>query len=352
MKGGLLIYGCYGYTGKLITELAVKKGLKPTIAGRDQHRTQQLAEQFSVPHIVFDLKEVNTVASHIEPFKVVLHCAGPFVFTSKIMVDACIKTKTHYLDITGEYQVFEAIFKLDEKAKNSGVMLMPGVGFDVVPSDCLASYLKSILPTADTLEMALYMKGGRISHGTAITVAENLGQKTLVRKKGKLVDVPNGSLTRTITAEGKRKTAVAISWGDISTAYRSTKIPNITVYNILPQKVIDSMKMSNYFASVMQWGIVKRFIINRIKKRPAGPSNEERANAASAIWGEVKNQFGVSKRAYLELPEGYTLTAMTAVHIANHTLQNTPPAGSYTPAQVFGKDFILQFEGVKRTDLN
>ena len=351
MKEGLLIYGCYGYTGVLICKEAVKQGMKPTLAGRDEKRTKQLAEELHLPYLVFDLKDINSVANFLAPFKVALHCAGPFKFTTSVMANACLKARTHYLDITGEYQVFEEIFKLDEKAKNTGVMLMPGVGFDVVPSDCLAAHLKSLLPTADTLEMALMMKGGRLSHGTAITVAENMGEPTMIRKKSKLTGIPNGSLVRSFTVDKKKLTGVAISWGDISTAYRSTKIPNITVYNVLPQRVIDSMKMSNYLGPLLRWSFVKKYLIKKIKQRPAGPNDTERTTATSAVWGEVKNNFGVSKRAYLELPEGYTLTAMTAVKIAQHVLQNEPPAGSHTPSQVFGKDFILQFEGVKRTDL-
>lgn len=352
MKEGLLIYGCYGYTGKLISEHAVECGLKPVLAGRDEERTKLLATELNLPYRVFTLDHVEAVAEQLYDFKVVLHCAGPFAHTASVMAKACMQAKTHYLDITGEFTVFEKMFKLSEEAKRAGIMLMPGVGFDVVPTDCMALYLKEKLNGAETLEMALYQKGGKISHGTAITVAENLGAGCVVRKDSKLVKIPAGSLTRIIDFGDTKRKGVAIPWGDVSTAFRTTKIPNITIYNVVPQSVIDSMKFSNYIAFILNTGIVKRFLTKRIKKGPAGPGKEQREKAHTLVWGEVKNLLGVSKSAILELPEGYTLTAWTAVRIAQNVLAAEPPYGTFTPAGVYGKDFILQFDKVKRRDLN
>ncbi|MFN8286215.1 MAG: saccharopine dehydrogenase NADP-binding domain-containing protein [Chitinophagales bacterium] len=352
MKEGWLIYGCYGYTGRLICEHAVKLGLKPVIAGRDARRTEELAKELGLAFRVFSLDSEEQLVKELEPFKLVLHCAGPFIYTCAKMVKACLAAKTHYLDITGEYQVFERIYRKDQEAKDAGILLMPGVGFDVVPSDCLAAYLKEKLPTGDTLDLALMQKGGKLSHGTAITIAENMGEDTTIRRKGKLDTVPNGTLTRVIEVKGSQKKGVAISWGDVSSAWRSTKVPNITVYNVLPQRVIDGMRWSGYLAPILSLRLVKKFVINRIKKRPAGPNEEMRQSASGSIYGEIRNPLGISKSALLELPEGYTLTYLTAVEIVKQLLNGLPATGAKTPSQVFGKDFILQFEDVKRTDLD
>jgi short subunit dehydrogenase-like uncharacterized protein len=351
VKEGVLIYGCYGYTGKLISELAVKQGLKPVLAGRDAQKVAALATKLGLEHVAFDLDNEQNVAEQLKPFKVVLHCAGPFIKTVKVMAAACIKAKTHYLDITGEYQVYERIFKLNAAAVEAGIMLMPGVGFDVVPTDCMSLYLREKMPKADTLELALYAKGGKLSHGTAITIAENLGDATVIRRNGKLAKVHNGKLIREVVMQGEKKEAVAISWGDVSTAFRTTGIPNITVYNVLPRQIIDSMKMSRYIGFFLRMRFVKNIIIERIKKRPAGPNEIEREAATSIVWGEVSSKMGGINRAVLYLPEGYTLTAHTAIKIVQYVLENEPPSGSKTPAQVFGADFILQFAGVTRKDV-
>lgn len=353
MKKGILIYGCTGYTGQLICQLAAAQQLPVIIAGRDKHKVEALAAQLNLPYKVFELANAEQIAEQIADAKVVLHCAGPFKFTAQIMAEACIKAATHYLDITGEIDVFESLFAMDAKAKNAGVTLMPGVGFDVVPTDCLAVYLKTKVPRPHSLDLALVMKGGRFSHGTAITVAENMGEKCVVRREGKIETVPQGELTRQIKLQDKKKRdVVAIPWGDVATAYRSTGIPNITVYNFLPESVVSSMKLSNYFSFILKRRMVKNFVIKKIKQRPAGPSEQERNSSTTYVWGEVKNVFGATFRAMLELPEGYTLTAQTALKIASHILQNELPHGTQTPAGVFGADFILQFDKVKRVDLS
>ncbi len=92
---------------------------------------------------------------------VVIHCGGPFQYTAKAMADACLETKTHYTDITGEHQVFELLAGYDQKGKAAGIMIMPGTGFDVVPSDCLALHLKNRLPSATHLQLAFTMSKGR-----------------------------------------------------------------------------------------------------------------------------------------------------------------------------------------------
>jgi len=351
MKNSVLIYGCYGYTGKLITDFAVKKNLSIVLVGRNREKTKELAAQYNLPFEVFDSENTAETDEVLSKYKVLLNCAGPFIFTAEKLMNACIKHRVHYLDITGEYQVFELAASLSEKAKHAGVILLPGVGFDVVPSDCLANYLKSKLPDANSLEMALFSKGGRISHGTAITITENLGHKTLIRKDGILTPVANGKLNRMVEIDGKSRMATAISWGDIATAYRSTSIPNIIIYNCLPPAVINSMKYSNYLGWLLQLRMVKNMAIKKIKSKPAGPNEQERKTAKTFVWGEVKNQQGKSYRAVLELPEGYTLTALTAVKISELVADTEfQMNGFHTPATAFGKDFIMGFEGVLRIE--
>lgn len=352
MKNSILIYGCYGYTGQLIVELAVSQQLNIVLAGRDEQKVKALASKYNLSYEVFSADNAQELDSVLAKYKVLLNCAGPFIFTATQLMNACIKHRVHYLDITGEYQVFELAASLGEKAKQSGIILLPGVGFDVVPSDCLANYLKSKLPTANKLEMVLYSKGGRLSHGTAITIAENLGLKTLIRKDGKLTPVQNGALNRSIEIDGKSRMCTAISWGDISTAFHSTAIPNITIYNCLPESVIKSMRFTNYIGWLLQNKWVKNYAIKKIKAKPAGPSEHERKTAKSFIWGEATDAQGKTVRAVLEMPEGYSLTASTATKICELVSElDFHQSGFKTPASAFGEDFITTFLGVMRIDL-
>ena len=237
-------------------------------------------------------------------------------------------------------------------AKKAGIIIMSGVGFDVVPTDCMSLYLKNKMPDATQLELSLMTKGGRLSHGTAITVAESLGNGSSMRKDGKIVSTMAGFTTREIDFGFAKKTAVEIAWGDVSTAYYTTGIPNIRVYNVLPKSLINSMKISNFIGPILRMRWVKDKAIANIKSKPAGPSQQEQEAAQSFVWGEVKNAKGDAKRALLTLPEGYKLTALTAVEIAKRVLNDSfSEKGFKTPAAVFGASFIKTFEGVTLKDL-
>jgi len=101
-----LIYGASGFTGKLIVDLAVKKGLRPVIAGRTEEKIKPLAQQYGLDYLTFGLENQATLVRHLKQFPLVLNCAGPFSRTAQPMVEACLVAKTHYLDITGEIEVY------------------------------------------------------------------------------------------------------------------------------------------------------------------------------------------------------------------------------------------------------
>lgn len=352
MKDKLLIYGCNGYTGALISRLAKKQGLTPILSGRNEAAVKALANELGLDHVAFDLADSAAADKALADVKVVLHCAGPFMYTSKPMIEACIRNKAHYLDITGEISVFEGAHRQDEAAKKAGIMVMSGVGFDVVPTDCMALYLKGQLPDATHLELALMSKGGRLSHGTAITIAEGMGNPSAIRKDGKIIPTRSGYTTREIDFGFTKKLGAEIPWGDVSTSYYTTGIPNIRVYNVLPKSLINSMKLSNYIGPILRMRWVKDKAIAKIKQKPAGPNDQERETSQSFVWGEVKNSSGATKQAVLTLPEGYTLTAETAVEIAKRVLDSSfAVTGFKTPAAVFGAGFIREFAGVSLKDL-
>lgn len=352
MSNKLLIYGCNGYTGNLISRQAKIKGLEPVLCGRNAEAVRKLADELSLPWLAFDLSNAAATDAALKGKKAVLNCAGPFMYTSKPMIEACLRNRVHYLDITGEIPVFESAYQLDEAAHKAGVMLMPGTGFDVVPTDCLALYLKEQLHSASYLELCLMMQGGRISHGTAITVAESMGTGSAIRKNGRITGTMSGYTSREIDFGFGSKLAVEIPWGDVSTAYYTTGIPNIRVYNALPKQLIRFMKISNFIGPLLRMRWVKDRMIARIKAGPAGPSESEREKASTFVWGEVKDGTGGIKRALLRLPEGYKLTAMTAVEIAGRVIQPEFAVTGYkTPASVFGSGFISTFPGVERKEL-
>lgn len=336
----MLIYGANGYTGELIIRRAVERGLKPIIAGRNEEKIKALAEQYDLPFRIFALNEPEKLDAALREVSLVLHCAGPFMYTARPMMEACLRNHKHYLDITGEMAIFEMAASMDAKAKNAGIMIMPGTGFDVVPTDCLALRLKKMLPDATHLRLAFANKGGGLSHGTAITMAENLDKGGAIRKNGIITPVPNAYRTREIPFSHRTLHAMTIPWGDVSTAWYTTGIPNIEVYLAVPPSTSRNARWAKYFGWLLRQRWVKDMIINRIKRRPAGPSDEQRTNAKTYLWGEVENAAGVVKTALLETAEGYTLTAMTSVLIAEKILAGNFKTGYQTPAGAYGEGLV------------
>lgn len=347
----LLIYGAYGYTGALVVREAVAAGLRPVLAGRDASALAALATPLGLTWRAAALDDAPALDAALDRIGVVLHCAGPFVHTSRPMVDACLRRSVHYLDITGELAVFEALAARDAEAKERSVTLLPGVGFDVVPSDCLAAHLAQRLPTATQLTLAFRTVGG-VSRGTSTTMAETSGEGGAVRRGGRIVTVPAAFRSRMIEfAPGEHSPAVTIPWGDVSTAYHSTGIPNIEVYLAMSAAMQRSLRVSRWLAPVLRFGPIRRRLVARARTSAAGPGESARARGGSRLWGEARDDEGRSVRARLLAPEAYTLTSRTAIAAARRVLGGGVATGFLTPSLAFGADFILEQRGVTREDL-
>jgi short subunit dehydrogenase-like uncharacterized protein len=347
MPNNFLIYGANGYTGELIAREAARRGWQPILAGRSQNKVEPLAKELNLNCRTFSLEDKKSLEYTLKEVDFVIHCAGPFSLTSEKMVEACLRLGKHYLDITGEIAVFEAMTRRDEAAKKAGIMVMPGVGFDVVPSDCLAVYLKNLLPTATDLTLAFYGLGG-ISHGTQATMTLNAGSGGAIRRNGEIVKVPAAYKTREIDFGEFKKSAVTIPWGDVSTAFYSTAIPNIEVYTVVPDAQLKLLKMSRYLGWLLKTNLAQSFLQKRIPE--GGPTEEERKNGKTHLWGEASDERGNRVEARLVCPEGYTTTVLTALQIAGKILKGNYCAGFQTPAKCYGADLITEIEGAKRIE--
>lgn len=344
----VMLYGANGYTGQLMVQEAITQGLQPVIAGRNREAIAALAEEFGLEYRIFAVADAQEVQKNLEGIGVVCHAAGPFEFTAWPMIKACLANGTHYLDITGEITVFEGAARYHEKALEKNVMIMPGTGFDVVPTDCLALYLKEAQPDATHLELAFASVGSGPSHGTALTFAGHIGEGGVVRENGKLKRVPLGHKTRWIDFPGKKMHVMAIPWGDIATAWRSTGIPNIITFMGVKPSTARSLKWQWAYNWLLRTGPVRNYIKNQIKKRPAGPDANTRAKAKSVVWGKVTNAAGETKTASLQTPEGYTLTARSSILICKKVVAGDWKPGYQTPASAYGANLVLEIPGVER----
>lgn len=349
MANPFIIYGANGYTGERIARAAVARGQRPILAGRGA-AVEGLAAELRLEARVFALDDARALDAGLAGVAAVLHCAGPFSRTSRPMADACLRARAHYLDITGEVPVFEALAARDAEARRAGVLLFPGTGFDVVPTDCLAAHLKARLPTATRLTLA-FKAVGRASRGTATTAMENLHRGGLVRRGGVLTPVPAAYKTRRFDFGRGPRPAVCIPWGDVSTAYHSTGIPDVEVYLAAPWSVRAGLRATRALGPLLRSDAVRGFLTRRVRSGPPGPSAEESARGASIVVGEVEDERGGRAAARLRGPEGYAFTVLTALRAVERVLADPPRAGFITPSLAFGPDFVLDLPGVVREDL-
>lgn len=345
MHQDLVVYGSYGYTGRLIVAEALARGHRPLLAGRDPDKLAAQAADSALEYRAVALDDRAALRALLTPATCVLHCAGPFTHTSRPMVDACIETGTHYLDITGEVDVFESVAARGAEAAAAGTVLMPGVGFDVVPSDSVAARLARELPDAVELTLAI-RGGGRLSRGTATTMAINAGRGGAVRRDGRIVKVPAGWKTRMIDYGDGPQLAVTIPWGDVSTAWHTTGIPNIAVYSATTAKQLRALRATRWLAPLLRLNTVKHLLTRRIAAGAPGPSERSLASTTSEVWGEARAADGRTATALFKGPNGYALTARTAVRIAELVAAGAVQPGFRTPAGALGPDFVLSIPGV------
>jgi len=341
-----LLYGANGYTGQLIAEEAARTGMRPILAGRRAETIAPIAERYGFEHRVFSLGTRAEIIRSLDGVDAVLLAAGPFSSTSAPMLDACIASGIHYLDITGEIAVFERCAAQHDRAVAAGVVVLPGVGFDVVPSDCLAATLARALPNATSLELAFAGTGGgmQISRGTAKTMLEGAGQGGAIRRDGRIERVKLGWKKRRISFRDRERETVSIPWGDVATAYHSTGIPNIVVYTAMARAQIRALPYVRLAMPLVRIPILRRMIARRIERTITGPDDNARRHGQAQLWGRVSDARGRSVEGTLVTPEGYRLTAETAVESVKRVLAGAVQPGFRTPSLAFGASYITEFE--------
>lgn len=339
-----MIYGANGYTGELIAREAVRRGLTPVLAGRNREKIEALARELGLEARVFGLDDAVRLAGRIEGHSLVLHCAGPFSATAEPMIEACLQARAHYLDITGEIAVFELAQSLDARAREAGVVVCPGVGFDVIPTDCVAAALKAALPDATHLSLGFDSRM-ELSSGTAKTSVEGLAQGGKVRRDGRIVSVPLAYQVRRIDFGDGEKAAMTIPWGDVSTAYHTTGIPNIEVFIPASPGMIANARRANSIRPLLGLPPVQKLLKALIARTVKGPSDEKRAESPTFVWGEAGNARGERKTARIRTANAYSLTITGALAVVEHLMKNSPAGGAYTPSKLAGADLVARLPG-------
>lgn len=343
----ILIYGGTGYTGRLIVEHARKLRRSPIVAGRSADRVQALAARLGVSGRVVALDRPDALDQALGDVGVLINAASPFAQSAPALIESCLRTRTHYLDITGELPVFRDAFGYDAAARKRGIMIMPGVGLGVVASDCLAMHVAARVPNAKYLRIAL-LRPDSFSRGSFRSALGLSNSRVTIRQNGRLISVPVGRLQRAFDyGDGKRE-SVAVSWADVFTAYHSTGIRNIETYFEADFISRTLYQVGAGIADTMRLPPVQRWLDVATRSWPEGPSPRRRRMEKCVIVAEAEDSWRRCSGARLETPDGYSFTAETAVAVGQRVARGDFLPGFQTPAGVYGADFVLAFKGVRR----
>lgn len=347
----LMVYGATGFTGGLIVDTARARGLRPVLGGRSSTRLEPMGDALGLECRIADLDDPTGLRAALTDIGVVVHAAGPFSATSASMIEACLATRTHYLDVSGEIETIEAAACRDREARAAGVMIMPAVGFDVVPSDGLAAHVYRRLPRARHLRLGV---SGLVtaSRGSLKTLLENAGAPILVRCGGHVRSALDPTEVHRFDFGYGPREAVLVSWGDVASAWYTTGIPDIQVFFEATAEHRMMMLCNRLHGRLLATPPLRDWLAWTTGQLPDGPSREERELLETVIVATAEDGAGSRATSRLTGPEAYRFTALTAVAVATRVLDGDWVRGFQTPGRIYGPDFVLQFPGVIREDLD
>lgn len=350
-QGGVLIYGAYGYSGKGIARTAAEYGITPVLSGRNGEKLKAIADELGYDYITLSLDDNHAkLVEVLQGFELVMHIAGPYTYTGKPMIDAAVEAGTHYVDLTGENHVIQAELDRHQEYVDAGIMVMPAVGYDVVPTDCLNLYVAGKVD--NPIELIMIMngeyrsaEGTPASRGTIKSALEMLSLPLLMRQDGQMIEVEQPKVM-TREFNGEERTMVQIPWADMITSWVSTGIPTIEVYQVQTGEIpgwVPWLASRPWGKSLLIWLIDEFF--------PEGPTDEAQATRQTQLVATATNARGESASAEMITPEPYLLTFHSSLMIAKRIMAGQWKPGFQTPAKMYGSELALEIPGVSIRDL-
>lgn len=347
-KGSWMLYGATGYTGTLIAEEAVRRGHRPLLAGRNAEKLRVLAERLGLEWCAFSLEDESALRRATESVDLMLNAAGPFAETCEPMMDACLAGKTHYLDISNEISVLQAAQVRHRMAEGNGVSIIPGVGFGTIASNCLARHVCDQIVEPVSLEIVMSPYVSQRSAGAAKSTLETIARGGYVRRNGILAAIPFGSGAKRIRFDDGEHNVLPVPTGDLEAAYMATGIADISVYMPFPLNPTLARFVLPIVQKLLSWDALRQQAARRIERRQTSHTKKPvDTSQHSWLWARATDRHGNVAEARLEAGEGYDFTASASIHAVEWVLCHHP-VGANAPAAVFGADFVLQVDGVRR----
>ncbi len=350
-----VLYGAYGFTGRMILDHALALGLRPVIAGRSHEKIAALAQRHGLQQCEASVDDAGALERMLYGMRLVLNAAGPFGQTAIPIMRACIKTRTRYVDIGGDVSVLRQQFQLSEAFAREGVGAVLAVGFDVVPTDFAAKWAArdqgNAVAGADELRLGLSLPVS-MSRGSTKAVIDELHHGTLVLRDGVLQRVrPRDHRSLFDYGQGPSE-SIANTWGDLLTAPRTTGIRNVTVYFEATPAVRRAALYSQLLSRPARLQAVRSFLKVIARLLPEGPAEPLRTSRQATVVAHLLRKGRVIRKVRIRTGDAYEFTAASAAKAVLRVLDMEHLSGIETPARALGDDFLEKLPGVSVEDLS
>lgn len=355
-KKPVVVYGASGYTGRLVCEYLREYNIPFIAAGRSKDKVQA-AMNANVPGIETASYEVVEVAHTVEAltslFKgaaVVLNTVGPFSRYGHEVVKACLASKCHYTDTTGEQ---DWLITLDEqygaKFEAAGLLLSPGLAHMYTTGE-IAAQLCLETPGLDTLDIAVFWGGSPTIASTQTILVNAAMAKAYYLEQNRYVEHQPDAGLYNLSIPGQHEAALALPWGGTSHPVWFRRDPRVANVKVLggvfnkplmlgvPQIVAAALKATENMNEADRYAALAETAAGVMNTMP--PRENPRINKSV----DSVHASGPLGRAHCVIYGNcnYKQTGLLQAYAAAYLLQQPPRrAGFASGCQAFGHHELL-----------
>jgi hypothetical protein len=187
----IAVYGAAGHTARFIVAELLRRGHTPIAIGRDESRLAAAVALHGgdVGMRIATLDSPALLERALSGAEAVVNCAGPFLDTAQPLIEAALRTRVHYFDLTAEQgSALSTFASFDASARERGIAVLPAAGFYGGLGDLLATDAMRGWARADWIDVAIALERWWPTRGTRLTGERNTAPRLALRD-GRLEEI-------------------------------------------------------------------------------------------------------------------------------------------------------------------
>lgn len=357
MNPKIILFGATGYTGHLVAEALVNRGLRPMLCGRNRDKLDRLCGELGgIETAMADVNDEAGLAGLLSEGDILISTVGPFMKYGRTALSAATQKGAIYIDSTGEPAFIQGVFETyGTKAQTTGATLITACGYDYIPGNCAAGIaLSAAGPKAVRVDIGYYSKkNGRIgsldvSQGTRASLRLAMVTPSKVWRSGKLVSETGGIRVRRFLIDGIEHPALSISSTEhfsLPQAYPSLREVNTYLgwFGKRTYLMQRAALMQSLLVKVPLYRPMSTLMLSLLpESKGKGPNAEQRKENVSHIIGEAFDKDGkMLSSVELAGVDGYTFTAQFLAWAADMAGSGKVlKTGAVGPIEAFGLDAL------------